>query len=117
MNNVVVVSGLKRSFTQGITTIEVLRGVDLAHAAAQVETARALLDYGAKGDVEARITCAFTADMAHDLITRVAGREKSRPGRRRVHSAKCASGKAISVVPPASTHSARLSVRGMMRWK
>ena len=29
---------------------------DLAHAAAAVETGRALLDYGAKGDVEARIT-------------------------------------------------------------
>jgi (2S)-methylsuccinyl-CoA dehydrogenase len=48
---------------------------DLAHAAAQVETARSLLDYGAKGDVEARITCAFTADMVHDLITRLVGRE------------------------------------------
>jgi len=48
---------------------------DLAHAAAQVGTARALLEYGAKGDVEAHITCAFTADMVHDLITRIAGRE------------------------------------------
>jgi (2S)-methylsuccinyl-CoA dehydrogenase len=48
---------------------------DLAHSSAQVETARSLLDYGAKGDVEARITCAFTADMAHDLITRLTGRE------------------------------------------
>ena len=48
---------------------------DLAHAAAQVATARSLLDYGAKGDIEARITCAFTADMVHDLITRLCGRE------------------------------------------
>ena len=48
---------------------------DLAHASAQVETARSLLDYGAKGDLEARITCAFTADMVHDLITRLCGRE------------------------------------------
>ena len=48
---------------------------DLAHAAAQVETARSLLDYGGKGDVEAKITCAFTADMIHDLISRLAGRE------------------------------------------
>jgi len=48
---------------------------DLAHAAAQVETARSLLDYGGKGEVEAKITCAFTADMVHDLITRLAGRE------------------------------------------
>lgn len=48
---------------------------DLAHAAAQVETARSMLDYGGKGDLEARITCAFTADMAHDLISRLLGRE------------------------------------------
>ena len=50
---------------------------DLAHASAQVHTARSLLDYGAKGDTEGRITCAFTADMIHDLITRLAGREAS----------------------------------------
>jgi (2S)-methylsuccinyl-CoA dehydrogenase len=49
---------------------------DLAHACAQVETARALLDYGGKGEVEAAITCAFAADMVHDLITRLAGREQ-----------------------------------------
>ncbi len=49
---------------------------DLAHAAAQVATARSMLDYGAKGDVEARLTCAFTADMVHDLITRLCGREE-----------------------------------------
>ena len=48
---------------------------DLAHASAQVETARSLLDYGGKGEVEAKITCAFTADMAHDLIGRLLGRE------------------------------------------
>ena len=49
---------------------------DLAHAAAGVETARALLDYGAKGDLEARITCAFTADMLHDLSSQ--GRSAAR---------------------------------------
>ena len=48
---------------------------DVAHAASAAATARALLDYGAKGDVEARIACAYTADMVHDLITRLAGRE------------------------------------------
>ena len=48
---------------------------DLAHSAAQVAAARAMLDYGAKGDLEARLTCAFTADMVHDLITRLCGRE------------------------------------------
>lgn len=50
-------------------------GYDLAHAASAVATARSLLDYGAKGDAESRITCAFVADMVHDLIGRVAGRE------------------------------------------
>ncbi len=50
---------------------------DVAHAASAVATARALLDYGAKGTVEAQITCAFTADMVHDLITRIAGRERA----------------------------------------
>ena len=48
---------------------------DIAHAASAVATARALLDYGAKGEVEALITCAYTADMAHDLVSRLAGRE------------------------------------------
>ncbi|MFM9131160.1 MAG: acyl-CoA dehydrogenase family protein [Actinomycetota bacterium] len=49
---------------------------DLAHVAAAVETARSLVDYGAKGDLEAKITCAFTADMVHDFITRLIGREQ-----------------------------------------
>jgi (2S)-methylsuccinyl-CoA dehydrogenase len=48
---------------------------DLAHAASGVETARSLLDYGGKGETEALITCAYAADMVHDLITRIAGRE------------------------------------------
>jgi (2S)-methylsuccinyl-CoA dehydrogenase len=48
---------------------------DLAHAAAAVETARSMLDYGAKGDVEAAITCAFVADAVADLAARVYGRE------------------------------------------
>ena len=49
---------------------------DLAHVAAAVETARSLLDYGNKGQVEADITCAFTADMVHDLVSRLIGREQ-----------------------------------------
>jgi (2S)-methylsuccinyl-CoA dehydrogenase len=48
---------------------------DLAHAASAVETARSLLDYGAKGHHEGLITCAFTADMAHELMTKMIGRE------------------------------------------
>lgn len=49
---------------------------DIAHVAAQVETARSLLDYGAKGTAEGNITCAFTADMIHDFVSRLIGREK-----------------------------------------
>ena len=48
---------------------------DLAHAAAGAATARVLLDYGAKGDVEAAITCAFAADIVHDLRSRILGQE------------------------------------------
>ena len=48
---------------------------EIAHAAAGVATAKSLIDYGNKGDVEAKITCAFTADMAHDLAAKILGRE------------------------------------------
>jgi (2S)-methylsuccinyl-CoA dehydrogenase len=49
---------------------------DLAHAGAAVETARSMLDYGAKGELEATLTCALVADMVHDLVFRLTGREK-----------------------------------------
>ncbi|MSZ56614.1 MAG: acyl-CoA dehydrogenase, partial [Actinobacteria bacterium] len=49
---------------------------DIAHVAAAIETSRGLLEYGAKGTVEGNITCAFTADMVHDFISRLIGREK-----------------------------------------
>jgi (2S)-methylsuccinyl-CoA dehydrogenase len=48
---------------------------DLAHAASAVETARSMLDYGTKGNVEGLLTCAFVADVAHDLVCRLVGRE------------------------------------------
>ena len=48
---------------------------DVAHAAAAVATARATLDYGVLGEVEARIAAAFAADVVADLVGRVAGRE------------------------------------------
>jgi (2S)-methylsuccinyl-CoA dehydrogenase len=48
---------------------------DVSHAAAAVATARATLEYGAKGEIEARIAAAFVADVLADLIGRVAGRE------------------------------------------
>jgi len=48
---------------------------DLAHSAAVVETARSMLDYGAKGDDEAALTCAFVAEALHDVAGRLLGRE------------------------------------------
>ena len=48
---------------------------DLAHAASAVATARGLLDYGSKGDVEGAITCAFVADAVGDLAGRIFGQE------------------------------------------
>jgi (2S)-methylsuccinyl-CoA dehydrogenase len=48
---------------------------DLAHAAAGAAIARAALDYGALGDVEGRLACAFVADMVVDLVAKVTGRE------------------------------------------
>jgi (2S)-methylsuccinyl-CoA dehydrogenase len=48
---------------------------DLAHASAAVETARAMLDYGTKGDLEGQIACAFVADAVGELAAKVFGRE------------------------------------------
>jgi (2S)-methylsuccinyl-CoA dehydrogenase len=70
---------------RAITTLVAAGGVDdnqvvaydLAHAAAAVEAGRALLDYGAKGDVEARLTCAYVADALADLAGKLAGRERA----------------------------------------
>jgi (2S)-methylsuccinyl-CoA dehydrogenase len=49
---------------------------DLAHAASAVENARAVIDYGNKGPLEARLAAAFVADAAFDVATRVLGREE-----------------------------------------
>jgi len=48
---------------------------DVAHAAAAVATARATLEYGARGQIESRVATVFVADVLADLIARVAGRE------------------------------------------
>ncbi len=48
---------------------------DLAHATAGVETARAALRYGDRGDIEARLASVFVADVVADLVARTAGRE------------------------------------------
>ena len=48
---------------------------DVAHAAAAVATARATLEYGAKGDTEGLIAVVFVADVLAELLGRTAGRE------------------------------------------
>ncbi|MEM9034741.1 MAG: acyl-CoA dehydrogenase family protein [Actinomycetota bacterium] len=48
---------------------------DLAHATSAVEVSSFLLDYGAKGDTEASIACAFIADAVHTLASTIFGRE------------------------------------------
>jgi (2S)-methylsuccinyl-CoA dehydrogenase len=48
---------------------------ELAHGAAAVENARAVLEYGAKGDIEARMACAFVADAVYDLAAKLLSRE------------------------------------------
>ncbi len=58
----------------GVDANQVL-AYDVAHAASAVATARGLLDYGAKGDREGEITCAFVADAVAELAGKVFGRE------------------------------------------
>ena len=48
---------------------------DLAHAASAVEISRSLIDYGAKGEDEGKVACAFIADALHDLNAKLFGRE------------------------------------------
>ncbi len=50
---------------------------DLAHTAAAVAVAGAAVTYGANGDVEARIACAFVADAIFDTMTKILCREAS----------------------------------------
>jgi len=71
----VVGKGVRSLAASGGPDVQQVLAYDLAHAAAAVETARSMLDYGAKGEVEGRLACAFTADAVHDLVTKLSGRE------------------------------------------
>ncbi|MEM9566022.1 MAG: acyl-CoA dehydrogenase family protein [Actinomycetota bacterium] len=64
----------KLAETSSIDADQVL-AYDVAHAAAAVETARATLDYGAKGPVEGALTCVFVADVVAELGARLWGRD------------------------------------------
>ena len=77
-----VVEGAARTLGKDIDARQVI-AYDIAHAAAAMELAQAMLDYGDKGDVEARLACAFVADAVHDLAGKVLGREEewgTKPG-------------------------------------
>src|SRR5437588_7311691 len=69
-----VVDGAARTLGSDIDDRQVV-AYDIAHAAAGMELSQAMLDYGGKGDVEARLACAFVADAVHDLAGKVLGRE------------------------------------------
>jgi (2S)-methylsuccinyl-CoA dehydrogenase len=77
-----VVAGAGRTLGADIDGRQVI-AYDIAHAAAGMELAAAMLDYGEKGDVEARLACAFVADAVHDLAGKILGREEewaTKPG-------------------------------------
>jgi len=77
-----VVNGASRTLTGDIDSRQVV-AYDIAHAAAAMELALAMLDYGEKGELEAKLACAFIADAVHDLAGKVLGREEewaTKPG-------------------------------------
>jgi (2S)-methylsuccinyl-CoA dehydrogenase len=71
----VVGKGVRSLAAAGGPDVEQVLAYDLAHAAAAVATARSMLDYGARGEVEGHLACAFVADAVHDLVGKVVGRE------------------------------------------
>src|SRR3954451_16164135 len=70
----VVDAAVARLATSGLESNQVV-AYDVAHAAAAVQCSRGLLAYGSEGDVEERITVAFTADAVADLAAKLFGRE------------------------------------------
>lgn len=68
--------GLRRLAELGGPDTNQVLAYDLAHAASGVATGRAMLDYGNKGEIEGKLTCAYIADVVHDLISKLIGREQ-----------------------------------------
>jgi (2S)-methylsuccinyl-CoA dehydrogenase len=71
----VIRTGVQHLASLGGPDVAQVLAYDLAHAASAVETGRSMLDYGAKGDTEGLLTCAFVADATHELASRLFGRE------------------------------------------
>ncbi len=70
-----VLQGIRQLAASGGPDANQVLAYDLAHVASAVSTARSMLDYGGKGEVEAALTCAFVADAVYDLISKLIGRE------------------------------------------
>ncbi len=70
----VVESGIEALRAAGGPDHAQVLAYDVSHAAAAVRTAESVLSYGAHGDTEARIACAFVADALADLGARLVGR-------------------------------------------
>jgi (2S)-methylsuccinyl-CoA dehydrogenase len=70
----VVDAGIVALSAAGGPDVAQVLAYDIAHAAAGIRTAEAVLAYGALGDTEARIACAFAADAVGDLAARTVGR-------------------------------------------
>jgi (2S)-methylsuccinyl-CoA dehydrogenase len=73
----VVVAATRELSRRGGPDVEQVLAYDLAHAAATVETGRAMLGYGDKGDTEARLACAYVADLLAELTPKLFGREEA----------------------------------------
>ena len=68
-------SGIAQLAKHGIDDNQVL-AYDLAHATAGIVASRSLLTYGAQGDDQAAIACAFAAGALADMAAKVFGREE-----------------------------------------
>ena len=71
----VLTAATKKLATEGDVETDQVLAYDLAHATAAVQMSTTLLDYGGKGDTEARIACAFAADAIASLAAKLFGRE------------------------------------------
>ena len=71
----VVVAGSRALAGSGSIDDNQVFAYDIAHAAAAVEMAKAALEYGERGEIEASIACAFVGDAVADLASRILGRE------------------------------------------
>jgi (2S)-methylsuccinyl-CoA dehydrogenase len=71
----VIATAIARLTELGGPDREQVFAYELAHAGAGIVTAKGMLEYGTRGEVEARLTCGFVADAVHDLATKMLGRE------------------------------------------